>query len=129
MNIILNKNQNLGEIKQAFSNKYPYLKIEFFKNNRLLKDNLLGDNEKLQLPDEPVTVSIDDNLSVAEYESLMLQLTGLHVQIFRKSGNGWLMTTTSDHLSISEINTEAEAAMHDISPADSKDFDDYHEQL
>lgn len=129
MKINLNKNQDLAEIKKAFTRKYPYLKIEFFKNNRLLKDNMLDDTVKLQLPDEPVSITVHDNISVAEYEALMLKLTGLHVQIFRKSGSGWLMTTTSDRLSITEINSEAEAAMHESSPANNKDFDDYHEQL
>jgi hypothetical protein len=37
---------------------------------------------------------------------------GLHVQVFRKSGNIWLETSVSDHLTLSEQQERARASEH-----------------
>jgi hypothetical protein len=42
-----------------------------------------------------------------EVEKMVEETAGLHVQIFRKSGNVWLETTVSDHLTLDEQTEKA----------------------
>ena len=42
----------------------------------------------------------------SEFEKL-----GINIQLFRKSGNVWLQTTTTDHWSIAQQNKEAEKTL------------------
>lgn len=108
----INKNTKIKEIQHEFSKRFPNLKIEFFKDKN--KDGQLTANEMIR--DAEVNIGsiremghdgiyeIDGLVTVAELEKNFYDIFGVYVQVFRKSGNTWLMTTTTDHLTLSEQN-------------------------
>ncbi|MCO6494791.1 MAG: hypothetical protein J5I91_03800 [Bacteroidetes bacterium] len=112
MSISITPLTTLQEIKTAFHRKFNALKIDFFID--INKDGNYTSNE--QIKDYEATLSdiggiggggeiaIDDNSTVAEVESSFKELFGVIVQIFRQRGNSWLMTTTTDNYTLSELN-------------------------
>jgi hypothetical protein len=101
------KNATLGDTQAAF----PQLKLAFFsKTHQKNKGNnakfLISDHKSL-LGDLPGfraegLLSIEPHLRTWEVEKMIEDETGLHVQIFRKSGNLWLETSKSDDLTLAE---------------------------
>ena len=49
-------------------------------------------------------LSINGHQKVSTLESKFLEDYGLNVQVFRKSGNIWLQTTSTDHWTLTEQN-------------------------
>jgi hypothetical protein len=69
---------------------------------------------------------IEADMPTWQLERLFEQEFGLHVQVFRKSGNIWLMTTVSDSLTLEEQNFKGlESLRHH---ADLGEISDYREQ-
>ena len=105
--------------EQNFSQLFPNLKIEFFQHNHetgegntaadMLKDlsSTLSDASSV---DHAFNISIDGHKHVSTLEEEFANL-GLNIQVFRKSGNVWLQTTTTDHWSLAQQNKEAEATL------------------
>ena len=105
----------LKTIKAEFSNKFPHLRIEFFKKaheegeaspsygiydenlrlNEIRKEGKIGE------------ISIHGNLKTSTLEKLFEEEYGIHVQVLRKSGRVWLQTTATDDWTLSEQETEA----------------------
>lgn len=108
----INKDTKINQIQHEFSKRFPNLKIEFFTDKN--KDGQLTANEMIH--DTEVNIGsireighdgiydIDGLVTVAELEKNFYDIFGVYVQVFRKSGNTWLMTTTTDHLTLSEQN-------------------------
>lgn len=112
MIIRINKDSKISQIQQEFSKRFPNLKIEFFKdkNNdgQLTANEMIRDTEtrigSIRETGHDGVYDIDGLIPVAELEKNFLDIFGVYVQVFRKSGNTWLMTTTTDHLTLSEQN-------------------------
>lgn len=112
MIIRINKDSKISQIQKEFSTRFPNLKIEFFKDKN--KDGQLTANEMIKDPDTRIGAiremghdgmyEIDGLMTVAELEKNFLDIFGVYVQVFRKSGSAWLMTTTTDHLTLAEQN-------------------------
>ncbi|MBK6641751.1 MAG: hypothetical protein IPN13_21795 [Bacteroidetes bacterium] len=112
MKLKLTEFSTIEDINSGFMAKFPYLKLEFFKKghgaeepsakrdqlNPSINLNTISSNWKT---DE---IEISPALTVAELEFRMKDLFGWHVQVFRRSGKVWLETTTSDHLTLGELN-------------------------
>jgi hypothetical protein len=108
----INKNSKIRQIQQDFSKRFPYLKIEFFKDKN--KDGELTADEMVKDPETTIgsiremghdgVFDIDGLTTVKELEKNFLDIFGVYVQVFRKSGSTWLMTTTTDHLTLAEQN-------------------------
>ena len=104
MTITINDKQSLGEIKEAFNNKYPHLKLEFYDHAHKegegspvrfqLEDNqIVGEIRKMHSEGE---LSIHANQKVNTLETRFKEIYGLNVQVFRKSNKIWLQTTATD---------------------------------
>lgn len=100
----ISDNLRLKEIKNSFSEHFPHLKIEFFSvehqtgeataRRAMYDDNLLlKDIRKNHTTGE---LSIDGHLKTSTFETSFHDHFGVNVQVFRKSGNIWLQTTTTD---------------------------------
>ncbi|MBK7129482.1 MAG: hypothetical protein IPM74_06790 [Crocinitomicaceae bacterium] len=102
--IHISDNQKLKEIKEAFSNVYPHLKLEFFS-----EDHKTGEasarkamyDDSLCLKDirknhHAGDLSVDGHQKTSTFERSFHDHFGLSVQVFRRSGNIWLQTTTTD---------------------------------
>jgi len=122
MKISIKDSLTIEEIKDQFSKKFPYLKIEFFtkphkkftgskKENMIPTDVTIGVSRSVHSTGE---LTIDEHTKVAHLEKEMLEKFGLFVQVFRRSGKVWIETTVTDDWTLGKQNTEAESFIKDI---------------
>jgi len=108
--IHINHEQKLSEIKSSFSAAYPHLKIEFFSiehetgeasaRKAMFDDNLfLKDIIKKKTDGE---LSVDGHQKTSTFEKNFHDHFGISIQVFRKSGNIWLQTTTTDDWTLAQ---------------------------
>jgi hypothetical protein len=106
--LMINDTQKLKEIKDAFNANYPHLKIEFFSEEHktgeassrkaMYEDSLtLKEIRKNHTAGE---LSIDGHQKTSTFENNFHNHFGVTVQVFRRSGNLWLQTTTTDEWSL-----------------------------
>lgn len=115
--ITVTQQMTLEEIAEAFSQRFPFLKLEFFakphKEDRLspAKERLdpeLTIAEASQF-DHAEVLSIHGNLKVATLEQHFQELYGIGCQVLRRSGNIWLQTATTDEWTLSKQNQEGQS--------------------
>jgi hypothetical protein len=102
----------IEDLNFAFMAKFPFLKLEFFKKGHVeaepsAKRDLLQPSTSLNsisVNKKVEEFEISPATTVSELETRMNDLFGWHVQVFRRSGKVWLETTTSDHLTLGELN-------------------------
>ena len=113
--MIIKDSQSLKEIQQAFSTQFPYLKVEFYSkkhgdfggshiNDQLHPDQFVKDIRTIHTEGD---IAIDPNMTVLVFEQLFEDKFGLHVQVFRKSGNIWIQTSVTDYLTLEMQNRKA----------------------
>jgi hypothetical protein len=99
-------------IQQEFHSKFPGLKIEFYSSKHIegegspVKEqvssgSLLKDVRKVHVEGD---FTIDPESSVGDFEQSFYKRFGLNVQVFRKSGNLWMQTTSTDSWTLAEQN-------------------------
>lgn len=110
--MVITDGKTLMDIKREFRALFPHLKIEFYAKKH---DTGQGSPVKEQL-DSQLTIKeartthsegdfkIDGSLTVGEFEVRFYEKFGLSVQVFRKSGNLWMQTTSTDHWTLTEQN-------------------------
>lgn len=120
MKIEIHDKLRIREIQEQFTAHFPYLKLEFYvgahasgegtsNELKISDDAVIGDHRKKHNTGE---LSIHANLKVNTLETAFSEIFGLNAQVFRKSGNVWLQTTTTDNWTLSEQNeTAAELAL------------------
>lgn len=134
MEIEITGHTPLSEIRKAFKAEFPFLDIAFFSKEHeegaaSLKKNLLDYQSTCSEAGDPHRIGllqISGDQTASETEKELETGFGLHIQIMRKSGNVWLQTTTSDDLSLNDLNEEARQAA-EFEP-DKAEPEDYHEQ-
>ena len=112
--IILNPSTPVEEIKSAFSAIFPYLKWEFFtvphqvKQGNTKKEMVIGNPKigDLSIITESKQIHFTEQTTVQELEKHVEDHFGLHIQVFRKSGNIWLETTVTDEWTLSFQNEQ-----------------------
>ena len=131
MRIEIRKQQTVHELQDAFQQVFPHLKIELYTQAH---EHHTGN------PQEPVhhqqslatllqhegDIDLQASYLVSEWEQLMRDRFGLHVQVFRRSGKTWLQTIRTDNWTLGQQDAEA-AASNQVPPTETED--DYHEQL
>ncbi len=116
MMITLNTQTSIKQIQESFANRFPFLKIEFFIDanndsintaNEMIKDpNLtLGSLAKQNIN---TNIEIHGTHTINELEQLFKNSFGVIAQVFYKRNNNWLVTSTSDKLTLNELNQKAE---------------------
>lgn len=106
----------IADIQKQFNHCFPYLKLQFTSQHispgsQHVKKTILPEDTPLsKLTDVPLPseIHIEGEMTVTDVENYFEQSTGLHAQIFRSSGNLWLITTATDQWSLNKQNQEGE---------------------
>lgn len=104
--------KKLKDIAQEFSEKFTHLKIGFFAGpynpgkgaparEQLNSEKTIGEIRTVHTEGD---LSIDAHQKVRTLERNFFENYGLNVQVFRKSGNLWLLTTATDDWTLAEQN-------------------------
>ena len=106
--------RTLKDIQEEFSDKFPFLRIEFFtwigkteEKQKLNPELTIGEVRTIHKEGE---VSIHGNLKVRTLEANFRDIYGLSAQVFRLSGNIWLLTTSTDDWTLHEQNRKGGAS-------------------
>lgn len=113
MHLAIFADRKISEIQEEFSQEYPFLKIEFFKNGEVRKErypahlmiaNQFSLKEAWFKNKKEGYMNISESMTVSELENIFMDSYGLSVQVFRKSGNLWLETTMTDGWTLKQQN-------------------------
>ena len=122
---IISSNKILN-IQNSFTELFPYLKLEFFKRGHTdsdIKQPILSKERTLaeccSITNSP-EIEVSPELTVGELESRITEYYGLDVQVFRKSGNVWLLTSFTDSWTLEEQNHQGEIITHQMNERKNK---------
>jgi hypothetical protein len=113
----ITKSTTSTEVQEYVSNKFPGIKIEFFKHSH---DEEEG-SPKSDMITEPFVlsevckefseaeISINETHTVGEVESWFENEIGAHIQVFRQAGRGWIETTKTDDYTLAQQMERAHA--------------------
>ncbi|HSY75378.1 MAG TPA: hypothetical protein VK890_00900 [Bacteroidia bacterium] len=112
MKIIINDHRKIFAIQKAFSEMFPFLKLEF-----LAKPGKVGGaspKKMLISPSKTIgqcrvvhskgTLTILAHMTVSDLEQSFNDTFGLSVRVFRKSGKVWLETSATDMWTLEKEN-------------------------
>ena len=114
----LSKQVKLGKLQNDFNSKFPNLKIELYKAAHQIGEGS-SDREHLDsnltleecgFEAEASFFDINPEMSVGTFEKEFSEKFDLYVQVFRKSGNLWMQTTSTDDWSLFEQNRKGGAS-------------------
>lgn len=117
----VNGEQTIEGLQYEFNLHFPFLRIEFIRENikkgsRDPKNLIISTNEnirQIQSKNKTGRVSYNKSTTVNELENSFLEDFGLNVQVFRKSGSIWLVTTSTDDWTLEQQNEEGKSiALH-----------------
>ena len=110
----ITKDMTILEVQREFSSMYPGLKIEFYEHAH--KDHEGSPGKEILNPESKLrdvgmnkrggNLKIDSTQSVSDLEQAFEEKYGLHVQVFRRSKELWLQTSTTDHWSLELQNSK-----------------------
>ena len=100
--------QTIGAVQKEFSDHYPFLKINFFKEMELNGIRVVKKLEPHYMLYSLSTSSIDlaGTRSVAETKKDFRNATGLVTRVYRRSGDVWIETSLTDDWSLDRQNAE-----------------------
>ena len=115
--MVISDEKKLKDIQAEFSKKFPYLKIEFYAHEHASGE---GSPEKEHLDLEQTVgevrsihnrgeLSIDGHLKVKTLEKNFAEQYGLFVQVFRRSGQLWLQTISTDEWTLTAQDRQGRA--------------------
>jgi hypothetical protein len=136
MKIIIDDSALISEIQEEFNKHFPFLKLIFFNYDPIsvstfTHKNMIMDTHDLFIGDirhlhNIGEIHINGHEKVETLEQEFSDNFGINIQVFRKSGDKWLLTSSTDKWSLSEQNKRGEE-MSKIIREDVVDFDQYHE--
>lgn len=111
----INEKSTLSAIQQEFIKQFPNVKIEFYKQTHAEGEGspkspiINGDLSiaEIQKEKNTGTIEIQGDMKVSEVEAAFASTFNVGAQVFRRSGNVWLQTTTTDELTLNEQNKKA----------------------
>lgn len=112
MKIFINQDLRISEIKNSFNKLFPYLKLEFFtvshqegkptdSQYQVQNDPTIGEIKGVLQPGD---IDIHEGLTAGMLEKIFQKAFGLNVQVFRKSTDGWDITTGTDDWTLKKLN-------------------------
>lgn len=107
--IVLKPDSLISDIQSQFNSLYPFLKIEFLKNNSPTSGKSLIVNTIYRLKDlsnfsTTQKINVDKTRTVAEIAADCINKIGLSVQVLRKSGNVWNLISLTDSWTLENQN-------------------------
>ena len=120
--MVIDGKQTTATLQKEFNKSFPFLKIEFFrepciKGKGNSKDKMIMTNEvisRLQRKKQFGKISFTNQTMVRELEENFLDKFGICMQVFRKSGNVWLETTSTDDWTLEQQNEEGKSIAQDF---------------
>ncbi|MFN9710892.1 MAG: hypothetical protein ACK55K_05740 [Bacteroidota bacterium] len=118
----INDSRMLREIQLDFSRFYPYLRIEFYKNEAPVKE-LLNDEMKIdpyvkagsvRNKHHSGSINIFPNTTIINMKKWMLDEFNLYVQIFHYTFNGWECVTDTEDCTLDELNEKGRHTFHEL---------------
>ena len=109
MKIHIHADKTLGAVQSDFSELFSGLKLVFFsKPHKIYKgSNAKFIIQKKEIPLKQISLDVrpgylllESSMTVWQVERKFEEDFGLHVQVFRKSGNIWLETSETDKLTL-----------------------------
>ena len=105
MKLHIDDSKTISEIQKEFNDIFEYIKLEFFtkphkEGEGSTKDDLIDSSKKLsevRTTHNEGDIIITKDMLVSEVENAFEENFGIHVQIFRKQNDVWLVTTTTDN--------------------------------
>ncbi|HRH60208.1 MAG TPA: hypothetical protein PL045_06540 [Chitinophagaceae bacterium] len=101
----------LSDIQKAFTDWYPFLKIEFSKEpvhngqaakqKKILPESLIQEVTNAGMP---VILDMSGNRTIAEIERDCMETLSLRVRVSRKSGNVWTPITLTENWTLENQN-------------------------
>lgn len=117
MKIDISPDKQIKDLKKQFHACFPYLKIEFFDTAHSFSESsaraeMLGNDTLLSEAglSQSGTAEFNAMSSVHAFEQLFSVQFGLHVQVFRRSGELFLETTATDDWTLGQQNAEGKAS-------------------
>ena len=112
--MIITDEKTIAQIQEEFHNKFPGLKIKFYATEHkkyegssdrdlLDRDLKIGDIRNIH---ETKDLKINPTDTVAYLEKIMHDVYGLNVQIYRRSKELWLQTSTTDDWTLEKQNSK-----------------------
>jgi hypothetical protein len=114
MEIHINPTKKLSEIQSEFSSLFPFLKIEFFSKQHDVQapsafsqrlSPALTLKEAAQFDGE-AELRVTSRTLAGAFEAEMQKCFGIGVQVFRRSGRAWILTTLTDDWTLAHQNEE-----------------------
>lgn len=111
MELQVYKNTTLHELKEKFSHYFPFLKLEFYQYHHHTEEHQFKKEVYKGLYLEETseffkegTIYFSPNTLIAELEQEFQIELGLAAKIFRRSGEAWVDTTQTSHLTLGKQN-------------------------
>lgn len=137
MEITINKTTTLGSIKSLFNAHWPHLKLVFFTKPHsehrgtgakfMIDDDTLTVSQAQPAFKESISITVYGGMTVWEFEQMFEKDLGLHVHVFRRSGNIWLESTVSDDLTLAQQESKGkqsdQQSLYNIDPVDYREQD------
>ena len=135
MNIKIDKKTTIQDFNDRFTTLFPYLKVQFFQKGH---KKFSPSHSKFMFADQQVKISdvidfdksfeinVKPDLKTFEFEDMMEKKYNLHVQVMRKSGSTFLMTSQTDEWTLEEQNNIGFESVH-YKHEDEEDKIDYRE--
>ena len=109
----------LLEIQEKFSKIYPGLKLEFYSQPHLSYESSdqaeqIDTNitiEEVSKSTDLTVINFPPHTTVKELEERFENMFGLHVQVFRRSKDLWLQTSTTDDWTLDKQNRKGEESI------------------
>lgn len=108
----IDDNKTLAAVQKEFKRKFQNLKIEFYQGRHEAGEGSPGvtrlDPEQtigaVRTVNQPGEFNVTKDMTVRDFEQQVYERFGLNVQVFRKSGNLWMQTTSTDDWTLQEQN-------------------------
>lgn len=112
--IVINNESQVRDIQNEFHAKFPYLKIEFYRESkgntaqpgRLEKISPLHNFSLLKKVKDNITIEFNSGNKVSELKAQLREILGLNILIFRKSGAHWIETSLTEDWTLEQQNEE-----------------------
>ncbi len=130
MTFIINDTIKIADLQQAFTSMFPFLKLELYRRGGLsgnkvaeIKQPILAKDKTLAEVVEVIKneqVEVKPNMTVSELEARLKDIFGISLQVFRRSGNVWLLTSFTDSWTLEEQNQQGELITQQVNERKTK---------
>ncbi len=113
MTIKIDRDTTICDFNDRFKTLFPYLKVEFFRkghnkfapsHSKFMYSDQLEKISNICELSEPVEIELRPDLKTFEFEEIMERKYGMHIQVMRRSGDTYLITSQTDDWTLEEQN-------------------------